>query len=232
MLLINDLYSGYGVGNVLQGINASINQGEILGIIGRNGMGKTTLIKTIIGLVRVNSGLIKFRGQDISELEAYKRARKGISYVPQSREVFPDMTILENLKSGELINEENDTPCYDLIYEYFPILYERRSQLAGTLSGGEQQMLVIGRALINNPFLLLLDEPSEGVQPNIVLEIGEKLVKLNKNEGLTVMMVDQNMKIIQKASQRIYVLENGNFVEHLEGEEIGDTESLRDYISI
>jgi branched-chain amino acid transport system ATP-binding protein len=232
LLKIQDLYSGYGTGNILQGLNANIEKGELVGIIGRNGMGKTTLIKTIIGLTKINAGNIEFRNQSITFLKPYIRACKGIGYIPQGRNVFPRMTVLDNLRVGELVNKEKIAKRYDLVFDYFPILYERKNQLAGTLSGGQQSMLSIARALVGNPYLVLLDEPSEGIQPNIVFDIAEKLKKLNKQEDITIMIVEQNMKIIQMVSQRIYIIENGKIVQHLTKEEVNRADNLTKYLAL
>ena len=215
MLTTQDLYTGYDAGNVLQGVSVSVRQGEIVALVGRNGVGKSTFIKAVIGELAIRSGSIIFRGKDITHFKAHHRAHLGIGYVPQGRDVFPQMTVQENLYMGQFINKEKLEPRYDLAYGYFPFLKERLSQKAGTLSGGEQQMLAIGRALVGAPHLLLLDEPSEGVQPSIVQEIGESINMLNSREGLTVLLVEQNLDLMQKVVQRAYVIDKGRVVPNL-----------------
>ena len=168
VLEVSGLGASYGATPILQGVDMRIAKGEIVGLIGRNGVGKTTTMRCLIGLLGATHGSIKLQGRDITTLASDARARLGIGYVPQGREVFPRMTVAENLAVGELIGGPKGRKLPDLVYQYFPRLKDRRSQLAGTMSGGEQQQLAIGRVLIGNPALMLLDEPSEGVQPSIV----------------------------------------------------------------
>ena len=165
LLEVSGLGAGYGATPILQAVDMCLAKGEIVGLIGRNGVGKTTTMRCLIGLLRATRGSIKLQGEDITALPSDARARLGIGYVPQGREVFPRMTVAENLAVGELIGGPKGRKLPDLVYQYFPRLKDRRSQLAGTMSGGEQQQLAIGRVLIGNPALMLLDEPSEGVQP-------------------------------------------------------------------
>lgn len=233
MLNVTDLESGYGKVMILQGVNIEIKKGEIVSVIGRNGVGKSTLVKTIIGLNKVAGGNITYCGKNITKTNAYERAWKGIGYVPQGHMIFPRLTVKENLKMGEHINlKRNVKPDYDMIYEYFPRLYERREQLGGTMSGGEQAMLSIGRVLTGNPELMLLDEPSEGVQPNIVNQIGEIVKKINKDLGLTVLMVEQHLGLIQQVSQRGYAMDKGTIVASLSGDDIQNYEQLQTYLSV
>ena len=172
LLSASDLRSGYATSDVLQDVGVTVEQGEIVGVLGRNGVGKTTLMKTLIGLLPARAGQIVFRDQDVTKFSADRRARLGIGYVPQGRGIFPHMTVRDNLRMGGLINASKQSLDFDLVFGYFPFLKERLSQRGGTLSGGQQAMLAIARALISTPDLLLLDEPSDGVQPNIVEEIG------------------------------------------------------------
>lgn len=232
MLSVKNIYSGYDTGNVLQGITFNIEKGEIVSLIGRNGVGKTTCIRTIIGEIPIRDGEILFYEQEVGKLRADQRAHLGIGYVPQGRDVFPQLTVKENILMGQFINKKKVKMRFDLVYSYFPILEERASQKAGTLSGGQQQMLAIARALVGDPFLLLLDEPSEGVQPSIVKEIGASIVKLNKEEGLTVLAVEQNLDLMQTISQRAYVVDKGAIVTHLVRSEIMDTEKVTKYLAI
>mgnify|MGYP003536059611 FL=1 len=168
MLQVKGARTGYGSTPILQGMEFTVNKGEIVAIIGRNGVGKSTLMKCLIGLLPCNAGSIWFNGGDVTAEPANRRAELGMGYIPQGREVFPQLTVAENLFMGNLISRHKTTKLMDLVYKYFPILAERREQKAGTMSGGEQQQLAIGRALIGNPDLMLLDEPSEGIQPSIV----------------------------------------------------------------
>src|SRR5690625_1043970 len=202
-LSVNNLHSGYGNKPILQGLNLHLNQGEIVAVIGRNGVGKSTFMKSLIGLLPCYSGSINFKKQEICGLAAHQRARLGIGYVPQGREVFPRMTVEENLRMGESLTTAPVSPeRYDVIYGYFPILRERRRQMAGTLSGGQQQQLAIGRILIAEPRVLLLDEPSEGIQPSIVKDISNLVRDLNQQSGLTILFVEQNLEMIQATAQR------------------------------
>src|SRR5260221_14351706 len=166
LLEVSGLWANYGATPILQGVDMTINKGEIVGLIGRNGVGKTTTMRCLIGLLRATSGWIRLNGEDVTTLPSDALARLGIGYIPQGREVFPRMTVAENLEVGKLIGGPRGLKQPDLVYEYFPRLKERRNQVAGTMSGGEQQQLAIGRVLIGNPSLMLLDEPPEGVQPD------------------------------------------------------------------
>jgi urea ABC transporter ATP-binding protein UrtE len=232
LLEVRDLVAGYGSGDILQGVALTIGAGEIVATIGRNGVGKSTLMKVIIGLLSARSGTIRFKGTTITNLRADQRAAVGIGYVPQGREVFPELTVEENLLMGEGINQAKPAPRYDLAYEYFPILRERRRQLAGTFSGGQQQMLAIGRALVGRPELLLLDEPSLGMQPSIVQEIGESLIRLNRDEGLSILLVEQNIGLISHIAQRAYAMDKGRIVASLTRDALQRREVLAEHLAI
>jgi len=232
VLEIQDLSAGYGSGEILQGVGLHINHGEIVATIGRNGVGKSTLMKTIIGIIPTSAGAIFLRGENITALRADQRAARGVGYVPQGREIFPELTVEENLMMGETINGSKQRPRYDLVYEYFPILKERRRQSAGTFSGGQQQMLAIGRALIGRPDVLLLDEPSMGIQPSIIQEIGRVLVKLNQEEGLTILLVEQNTGLISQVAHRAYAMDKGRIVATLGRETLVDRNTLVQYLAI
>jgi urea transport system ATP-binding protein len=229
---VEHLRTGYGNTIILQGIDLGVQQAEIVAVIGRNGMGKSTLMKCMIGLLPVTDGRILYDGTDLTKMPAHKRAQLGIGYVPQGREVFSTMTVEENLMVGELVNTSKTEKLYDFVYEYFPILKERRRQKAGSLSGGEQQMLAIGRALVGNPVMLLLDEPSEGIQPSIVQQIGENISQINRDIGLTVLFVEQNIDMIVSLAQRCYVIDNGKIVDQLSRSELTDTATLRRYLAV
>jgi branched-chain amino acid transport system ATP-binding protein len=216
VLEVSGLWANYGATPILQGVEMTIHKGEIVGLIGRNGVGKTTTMRCLIGLLRATEGWIRLNGQDVTALPSDELARLGIGYIPQGREVFPRMTVAENLEVGKLIGGPRGLKQADLVYEYFPRLKDRRHQLAGTMSGGEQQQLAIGRALIGNPSLMLLDEPSEGVQPNIVQMICEALKSIRKELGTTILFVEQNLDTILAISERCYVMEKGRIVAGIE----------------
>lgn len=226
VLAVHGLWAAYGATPILQGVEMEINRGEIVGVIGRNGAGKTTLMRCLIGLIRATRGSIGFHGRDITALTADARAREGIGYIPQGRDVFPQMTVEENLEVGKLIGGPDARKLPDLVYSYFPRLKERRRQIAGTMSGGEQQQLAIGRALIGNPALILLDEPSEGVQPSIVQLICEALKSIRDEIGTTIVFVEQNLDTILAIAERCYVMEKGRIAATLSQGEI-DAEHVR-----
>jgi urea ABC transporter ATP-binding protein UrtE len=226
------LRSGYGGKPVLQGIDMDVREGEIVAVIGRNGVGKSTLMKTLIGLLPPTEGAIVFKGEDVSTLVAHRRARLGIGYVPQGRDVFPRMSVEENLKVGEMIGGKVTPDDYARIYATFPILAERRSQQAGTMSGGQQQQLAIGRVMIANPSLILLDEPSEGIQPSIVQDIARTIVDLNRRTNVTVVVVEQNLDMIRAMAQRCYVMDKGRIVAALTPEDLDDREVVRRHLAV
>ncbi len=234
ILQITNLYAGYGSGDVLQGVNLIIGQGEIVATIGRNGVGKSTLIKALMGLIKVRSGAIVFEAEEITASAPRWRARRGIGFVPQGREIFPELSVAENLLVGEQVGLERRTRNlgYELVYEYFPILKERRGQRGGTLSGGQQQMLAIARALVGNPALLLLDEPSVGIQPSIIQQIGRSLLKLNQEEGLTIFLVEQNIALIESVVQRGYAMDKGRVVSDLDRTQVTDRNLLATYLAM
>jgi branched-chain amino acid transport system ATP-binding protein len=232
ILNVKDLRAGYGGKPVLQGVNLSVREGEIVAVIGRNGVGKSTLMKTLIGLIGSMSGEISFGGRSIGQLEAYRRAKLGIGYVPQGRDVFPRMTVRENLQVGEAMCGRADASAYDRVYELFPILKERAAQSAGTMSGGQQQQLAIGRVLIGGPKMILLDEPSEGIQPSIVHEIGRIIVDFNRRTGITIVFVEQNLDLIRAIAQRCYVMDKGRIVAELNPHELEDRDNIRKYLAV
>ncbi len=216
VLEVTGLRSSYGATPILTGVDLHVGKGEIVALIGRNGVGKTTTMRCLIGLLRASGGTIRYDGQDVTQMAADDRARLGIGYIPQGRDVFPRMTVDENLKVGELIGGGRQSPRWDLVFECFPILKDRRKQLAGTLSGGQQQQLAIGRVLIGAPALILLDEPSEGVQPSIVQLICRVLRSIRDELGTTILFVEQNLDTILTMAERLYVMEKGRVVAQLE----------------
>lgn len=211
MLKIEGLNTFYGHIHALKGINMEIKKGEIVSLIGSNGAGKTTTLASIAGLVRSQTGTVTFMDKDITNMPAYNVVKLGISLSPEGREVFPALTVQENLRLGAFIKKDKKVidESFERVYDLFPRLKERIKQSAGTLSGGEQQMLAIGRALMNQPKLLMLDEPSLGLAPNIVLMIFELIESINK-QGTTILLIEQNANMALSISNRAYVLETGN----------------------
>lgn len=232
LLETSGLWAGYGGKPVLQSVDMQVNAGEIVAVIGRNGVGKTTLMKTLIGLLPADRGSIAFKGKPIEKLPVHKRARLGIGYVPQGRDVFPRMSVEENLVVGESSCGGATREAYDEVYRYFPILAERRHQRAGTLSGGQQQQLAIGRVLIGRPSLILLDEPSEGIQPSIVGEIARLMVDLNRRTGVSIVLVEQNIDMIRAMAQRCYVMDKGRITATLTASMLEDRQTVRKYLSV
>lgn len=232
LLQVAELRGGYGAETVLQGVDMQIGAGEIVAVIGRNGVGKSTLMRTLTGLLRPSAGSIRFSGREVTAESADLRARAGIGYIPQGRDVFPDLTVRENLIVGEVAGKHRGPPDYDRVYRFFPILKERARQRAGTLSGGQQQQLAIGRAMIGNPALMLLDEPSEGIQPSIIKDISRNVRTLNQQTGMAVLLVEQNLDLIVSIAERGYVMEKGRLVAELGREEITSRDEVRRHLTI
>ena len=226
LLEVSDLTGGYGSGIVLDRVNVRVDTGETVSVVGPNGAGKTTLLRAIYGRISVRSGSVRLNGQDLLELEGHEVARRGVAHVPEGRGLFPNMSVIENLAVGALRTGDNSARRrrYDLVYELFPILKERPNQTASTMSGGEQQMVAIGRALMASPKLLLLDEPSLGLAPKVVDSIFDSLTRLREAEpDLGMLLVEQRVVEGLEFSHRGYVLEAGEIV--LSGESkslIGD----------
>ena len=232
LLRVTGVHAGYGSTPILHGVDLQVGRGEIVSLIGRNGVGKTTILRCLMGQLRVTAGQISCLDQDITNFTPDARARLGIGYIPQGREIFPRLTVEENLQIGELIGGPKGKKLNDMVYGYFPILHERRHQTAGTMSGGEQQQLAIGRALIGNPSLLLLDEPSEGVQPSIVQMICEVLKSIRDDLGCTILFVEQNLDTIMALSERCYVVEKGRIDSHVSAEQLADRSTVRQSLMI
>lgn len=226
MLTIENLHASYGGSLVLQGVDLSVQRGQIKAIMGRNGMGKTTLLKTIMGLLPPHSGKILFEDDPIQGLPTHEIAYKGIAYVPQGREIFGEFTVYENLRLGTLGRPRSKRKIPQDIFDYFPVLYERQNQRAGSFSGGEQQMLAIARALVSRPNLLLLDEPSEGIQPSIVEEICDILKKINQESSLTIVIVEQNVDMIMDIAADCAFMEKGSIVHECSVDDIRADESI------
>ena len=237
MLTVVGLKSGYGKVNILNDVNIDVGKREIVSIIGRNGVGKSTFMKTVIGILSAGGGNIfyeKSQGvrEDIVKWPAFRRARQGIGYVPQGHGIFPFLTVDENLKVGALVNQSKKVEDYGRVYGYFPHLAQRRKQKAGTLSGGERAMLSIGRILVNQPEIILLDEPSEGVQPNLIEKIGEIIIMLRDDMDITFLMVEQHLGLIQYVSERAYVMEKGSITSELTRQQISDYDEVKNFLSV
>ena len=231
VLSVHGLHAGYGGKPVLQGVDLSIGPGEIIAVIGRNGVGKSTLMRALVGLLPAMQGEIRLRDVPLGRLSVHRRARAGIGYVPQGRDVFGRLTVEENLRvAGSLCVDGK--PDLARVYDTFPILRERRRQRAGTLSGGQQQMLAIGRVLIGNPALLLLDEPSEGIQPSIVQDIARILVALNRETGTPIMLVEQNLDMIRSMAQRCAVMDKGRITADLSAQDLQDRSIMRRHLAV
>ena len=235
MLKLENVASYYGESLAINEINLEIKEGKFHGIIGKNGMGKSTLLKTIMGLMDKTDGLINLDGKDISKLKTNDRAIAGLGYVPQGRGVMPQFTIEENLIVGTFArdkdNMNNINEDFEFILKLFPILKKFWKRRGGDLSGGQQQQLAIARALLTKPKILILDEPTEGIQPNVVEEIENVLIKLNKEFNLTVIIVEQNVNFIKKAANNFSILERGKIVETGNASEISN-ELVQKYLTI
>lgn len=227
-----DLEVGYGESTVIKGLSLTCDEDEILAILGRNGMGKTTLLKGLMGVLPTGAGTIKFEGEEITDLPSHDRARRGMTLIPQGRDIFPELTVRENLKMGQFAAEGRDPLEMEAVFEYFPILEERLSQEGGKMSGGQQQMLAIARGLITNPDLILLDEPSEGIQPSIVKDIGEIISTIHKEEGIPIIIVEQNIKLVEEVAERGYILENGRIVEEGNIQKLDEEGHIQDHIGV
>jgi len=227
LLEIKNLHVSYGAIKAIKGIDLHVNKGEIVTILGANGAGKTTTLRTISGLLKSNEGQIIFDGKDITKTKAHEIVRLGISHAPEGRRVFGTLSVEENLRMGAYTLKKIDPKTLDWVYEIFPRLKERKKQLAGTLSGGEQQMLAIGRSIMNNPKLLVLDEPSLGLAP-VLVKIIFKAIKKISSTGVTVLLVEQNAKAALKLADRGYILELGKISYEGSSEELLNSEVIQE----
>ncbi|MDR1630083.1 MAG: ABC transporter ATP-binding protein [Oscillospiraceae bacterium] len=228
MLTIEDLSVYYGVIQAIKGVSFSVDEGEVVALIGSNGAGKTTILHTVTGLVGAKGGSIQFQGKDLTKTPAHRIVQMGMAHVPEGRRIFSSLTVYENLKLGAYTRKRGDNinATLDMIYERFPRLQERKSQVAGTLSGGEQQMLAMGRALMSNPKIILMDEPSMGLSPILVNEIFDIIESISKS-GTTVLLVEQNAKKSLAIADRAYVLETGKIALSGKASDLMDDESVK-----
>lgn len=231
MLRVERLNHYYGQSHTVRDLDLALRPGVCACLMGRNGVGKTTLLKCIMGLLRPRSGEIEFNGKAVTRLPAEGRARAGIGYVPQGREIFPLLTVEENLRVPLGARRDKSNRIPERIWELFPVLREMKHRRGGDLSGGQQQQLAIGRALVLEPQLLILDEPTEGIQPNIVREIGEVIRRLNGEEGLTVLLVEQKLPFARRVADEFFIMQKGALVAQGAMPELGD-ELVREYLSV
>lgn len=211
ILDVEDIYTSYGLSQILFGISVAVNEGECVCLLGRNGVGKTTTLRSIMGLTPPRRGTIRYRGENITGMPAFRIAKMGMGFVPEERRIFPDLTVRENLdvaRKPPATAHRGSEWTVDRVYEIFPVLHNLNSRKGGHLSGGEQQMLTVGRTLMGNPDLILLDEPSEGLAPLIVRDLGEQIQRL-KSEGITILLCEQNARFATDLSDRAYILEKG-----------------------
>jgi branched-chain amino acid transport system ATP-binding protein len=222
LLAVEEIHTYYGKSHILDGVSLEVGSGEVVGLLGRNGVGKSTTLKAVSGLVHPSRGEVRFEGRPTTRLPAHRVARLGIGYVPEDRRIFALLTVTENLRTGldrHGVTAARKKELLDKVYEYFPVLAERRSQPGGTLSGGEQQMLAIARAMMLEPKIILLDEPTEGLMPRMVSQIRE-IIDVLRRESVAVLLVEQNVPLTLAACARIYILEKGVVRHHAPAAEL------------
>lgn len=229
MLAIENLRAAYGQSEVLHGLDFTVEPGEIVAIMGRNGMGKTTLMKTLMGIVSAKTGAVRVNGTEITRMKPYQRVANGIAYVPQGRQIFSTMTVQENVETGLTVTGKKSVSPD--IYELFPVLLEMKSRRGGNLSGGQQQQLAIARALASDPKVLLLDEPTEGIQPSIILEMARTLKRIRDERGLSIVVSEQVLRFALDVADRVVVIENGEFVHESPRDGI-DEEKVTRFLSV
>ena len=229
MLEVSGLHVSYGQSEVIHGISFETKKNETLAIMGRNGMGKTTLFKSLIGVLEAGKGTIKVDGLDVTSNESFQRVENGIAYVPQGRMIFPMLTVQENIETGMVVSKLKKIP--DDIYALFPVLQEMRHRKGGNLSGGQQQQLAIARALVTNPKVLLLDEPTEGIQPSIIKDIAKILNEIQQLRDITIIVSEQVLSFTMAIADRLIVIDKGNFI-HEDLRENVDTEQISKYLSV
>jgi branched-chain amino acid transport system ATP-binding protein len=235
LVQVEGIHTYYGKSHILHGVSLKVGAGEVVGLLGRNGVGKSTTLKTIMGLVRPSQGEVRLAGQPVTDLPAHKLARLGIGYVPEDRRIFRLLTVAENLRTGldrSGVTDARKKELLDKIFAYFPVLGERRNQAGGTLSGGEQQMLAIARAMMLEPKIILLDEPTEGLMPRMVSQI-RQIIDVLHGEGVAILLVEQNVPLTLAASQRVYIMEKGAVCHHGAASELRiDDPVIRQYLGV
>lgn len=227
MLKVNNLKVNFGGIEAVKGISFEVKEGEIVTLIGSNGAGKSTTLRTISGIVKPSNGNIEFEGVDITKINSSDVVKMGITLCPEGRRVFPDMTVLENIKIGAYLRSDDLTNDIERCYRLFPILKERNKQLAGTLSGGEQQMLAVARSLMSRPKIMMLDEPSLGLAPLVVQDIFKIIQEIN-SEGVTILLIEQNANMALRIADKAYVLETGKITMEGTGKELLENESIKE----
>jgi urea ABC transporter ATP-binding protein UrtE len=233
MLRVSDLRSGYGGTPVILGVSLEVAPGEIVAVLGRNGMGKSTLLKTLAGLLPAREGSIELDGADITKLPAHRRCHQGLGYVPQGRQIFPRLSVQDNLKVGAMAAGGTAECRVQKMLDEFPALVDRLQVKGESLSGGEQQQLALARALAAGPKVLLLDEPSEGIQPSVVISLGEKILDLSRRQGLAVLLVEQNLDFASTLASRAYLMVKGQISREVATSEIADNaEILHEYMGV
>ena len=229
MLKVNDVFVSYGQSEALHGVSFGAARNETVAIMGRNGMGKTTLFKSLIGILPLKSGSIEVDGQDVAKDESFRRVAKGIAYVPQGRQIFSTLTVEENIRTGLETSKSKAIP--EEIYALFPVLFEMRRRKGGNLSGGQQQQLAIARALVSDPKVLLLDEPTEGIQPSIIKDIARALNEIRKLREITIVVSEQVLSFALEVADRLFVIEGGRLV-HESASGAADADRIREYLSV
>jgi branched-chain amino acid transport system ATP-binding protein len=235
LVRVEDVHTYYGKSHILHGVSLHVAPGEVVGLLGRNGVGKSTTLKTIMGLVHPSHGTVLLDGNAITGLPPHKLARLGIGYVPEDRRIFRLLTVMENLRTGldrQSVTEEKRRALLEKVFAFFPVLAERRGQAGGTLSGGEQQMLAIARAMMLEPKIILLDEPTEGLMPRMVSQI-RQIIDVLHNDGVAILLVEQNVPLTLEASQRVYIMEKGCVRHHCAASEIHvDDAIIKQYLGV
>jgi urea ABC transporter ATP-binding protein UrtE len=232
MLAVQGLKAAYGRIPILHGIDLNVAEGEFVGILGHNGMGKTTLLKTLIGLLRPTGGSIELRGRDITRMPAHKRNLNGMGYVPQGRDIFPNLSVLDNLRIAFAMHKVEEKKVLEETLQIFPRLKPLLQRSGRVLSGGEQQILALARCLCGSPDLLLLDEPTEGIQPSIIEEIIEILQGLRESRNLAIILVEQNLEFIASLSQRVHIIQRGQLVNEVSPEQLSDPDLISEFVGM